>query len=139
MVRGRGGVIYLIKNNVLRDNDVVGGEIKTPIAFVVSEVSEENKSGGPGCQFVSGFDGENRIAGATEQAQLLIGGGDSMEGEVWTGCADRLGGEAVQQICGGVEPFYLVASQNRSLKSRECNILLMVQRMLSALQFCGEV
>jgi hypothetical protein len=45
---------------------------------------------------VSGFGGENRIAGATEQAQVLIGGGDSMEGEVWTGCADRLGGEAVQ-------------------------------------------
>jgi hypothetical protein len=41
-----------------------------------------------------------------------------MEGEVWTGCADRLGGEAVQQICGGVEPFYPVASRNRSLKKQ---------------------
>jgi hypothetical protein len=42
-----------------------------------------------------------------------------MEGEVWTGHANRLGGEAVQQICGGVEPFYPVASQNRSLKKQE--------------------
>jgi hypothetical protein len=41
-----------------------------------------------------------------------------MEGEVWTGRVDRLGGEAVQQICGGVEPFYLVARQNRSLKKQ---------------------
>jgi hypothetical protein len=40
-------------------------------------------------------------------------------GEVWTGHVDRLGGEAVQQICGGVEPFYPVASQNRSLKKQE--------------------
>jgi hypothetical protein len=39
-----------------------------------------------------------------------------MGGEVWAGHADRLGGEAVQQICGGVEPFYHVASWNRSLK-----------------------
>jgi hypothetical protein len=67
---------------------------------------------------VSGFDGEIRIAGTTKHAQVLIGGGDSMEGEVWTGCTDRLGGEAVQQICGGVEPFYPVASQNRSLKEQ---------------------
>jgi hypothetical protein len=100
------------------DDNVVGGEIKTPITFVVSGVSEENTSGGPGCQFVSGFDGEIRIAGTTEHAQVLIGGGNSMEGEVWTGRADRLGGEAVQQICGGVEPFYPVASRNRSLKEQ---------------------
>jgi hypothetical protein len=100
------------------DDNVVGGEIKTLITFVVNGVSEENTFGGPGCQFVSGFGGEIRIAGTTEQAQVLIGGGDSMEGEVWTGHADRLGGEAVQQICGGVEPFYPVASRNRSLKKQ---------------------
>jgi hypothetical protein len=98
------------------DDNVVGGEIKTPITFMVSGVSEENTSGGPGCQFVSGFGGEIRVAGTTEHAQVLIGGGNSMEGKVWTGRADRLGGEAVQQICGGVEPFYPVASRNRSLK-----------------------
>jgi hypothetical protein len=48
---------------------------------------------------------------------VLIGRGDSLEGEVWTtrGCAGRLGGEAVQQICDSVES-YPVASRNRSLK-----------------------
>jgi hypothetical protein len=45
---------------------------------------------------VSDFGGEIRIAGATEHAQVLIGGGESMEGEVWIGHADHLGGEAVQ-------------------------------------------
>jgi hypothetical protein len=101
---------------MLGDDDVVSGEIKTPVTFVVSRVCEENTFGGPGCQFVSGFGGEIRIAGTTEHVQVLIGRGDSMEGEVWAGHADRLGGETVQQICGGVEPFYPVASQNRSLK-----------------------
>jgi hypothetical protein len=47
---------------------------------------------------------------------VLIGGGDSIEDEVWAGRVDRLGGEAVQQIFGCVEPFYPVVSQNRSLK-----------------------
>jgi hypothetical protein len=100
------------------DDDVVGGEIKTPITFVVSRVSKENTSGGPGCQFVSGFGGEIRIAGTTEHVQVLVGGADSMEGEVWTGRTDHLSGEAVQQICGGVEPFYPVAIQNRSMKEQ---------------------
>jgi hypothetical protein len=101
---------------VLGDDDVIGGKIETPVTFVVSGVSEKNTSSGPGCLFVSGFDGEIRIAGTTEHAQVLIGGGGSMEGEVWVGHDDHLGGEAVQQICAGVEPFYPVASQNRRLK-----------------------
>jgi hypothetical protein len=54
--RGIEGEIYIIKNNVLRDDDVVGGEIKTLIIFVVSRVvsfmvsrvSEKNTSGGLG-------------------------------------------------------------------------------------------
>jgi hypothetical protein len=49
MRRGREGEICLIKNNVSRDDDVVGGEIKTPITFVVNGVSEENTSNGSGC------------------------------------------------------------------------------------------
>jgi hypothetical protein len=65
---------------------------------------------------VSSFCGEIRIAGATKHAQVLIGGGDSMEDDVWTSRADRLAREAVQQICGSVEPFYLVVSRHRSLK-----------------------
>jgi hypothetical protein len=32
--------IYLIKNNVLRDDDVVIGEIKTLVTFMVRGVSE---------------------------------------------------------------------------------------------------
>jgi hypothetical protein len=90
------------------DDDVVGGEIKTPVTFVVSGVSEKNTSAGPGFQFVSDFGEEIWIAGTTEHAQVLIGGGDSMEGEVWTGRVDRLSEEVIEQICGGVEPFYLV-------------------------------
>jgi hypothetical protein len=73
-------------------DNIVGGEIKTPINFVVSGVFKENISGGPGCQFMSGFGREIRIAGTTEHAQVLIGEDDSMEGEEWTGRTDRLGG-----------------------------------------------
>jgi hypothetical protein len=47
------------------DDDIVS-EIETPVAFVIGGVSEENISGGPRCQFVSGFGGEIGITGATE-------------------------------------------------------------------------
>jgi hypothetical protein len=104
---------------VSRDDDVVGDEIKTPVTFVVSGVSEQNTSGGPRCQFVGGCGEGIRIAGTTEHAQVLIGWGDSMEGEVWVSCVDHLAGEAVQQICGGVESFYLVASRNTTTTNNQ--------------------
>jgi hypothetical protein len=56
------------------DDNVVGGEIKIPVTFVVSGVSKENTSGGSGCQFVNGFGKEIRIAGTTGHVHVLIGG-----------------------------------------------------------------
>jgi hypothetical protein len=49
MGRSREGNICLIKNNMSGDDDVVVGEIKTLVTFVVNRVSEENTSDGPGC------------------------------------------------------------------------------------------
>jgi hypothetical protein len=61
------------------DDDVVCGEIETPISFMIGKLFMENTSGGPRCQFVSGFDGDIGIAGTAEYAQVLIGGVDSMK------------------------------------------------------------
>jgi hypothetical protein len=60
------------------DNGVVGGEIETSITFVVSGASEKNTSGRSGCQFVSSFGEDIRIAGTIEHRQVLVRGGDSM-------------------------------------------------------------
>jgi hypothetical protein len=121
------------------DDDVIGGEIETPIAFVIGRVSKEDTSGGPGCQFMRCLGGEVGIAGTTKHSQVLIGGGDTLESDIGAGCADRFARKTVQQICGSVEPFYLVASRERSLKEQGANMLLMVRRVRSALPFCGEV
>jgi hypothetical protein len=54
------------------DDDVVGGEIETPIAFVIGGVSEEyTTSGSGGGQFLSSLCGEVGIANTTENAQVL--------------------------------------------------------------------
>jgi hypothetical protein len=57
-----------MKNNLSEDDNVIGGEIKTPVTFVVNGVSEENIFGRSGCQFMGGFDREIRTAGTTEHA-----------------------------------------------------------------------
>jgi hypothetical protein len=60
------GEIYLIKNNMSGDDNLVGEEIKTPVAFMISGVIEENTYVGPGCQFMSGLGGEIEIAGTID-------------------------------------------------------------------------
>jgi hypothetical protein len=60
------------KNNMSRDNDIVGGEIKTPLTFVTSGVSEENTSDGCGCQFMIAYGREVGIVGTTKHEQVLI-------------------------------------------------------------------
>jgi hypothetical protein len=57
---------------MLGDDDVVGGEIETPITFVVSGVTEEDTTSGPGDQFVGSLCGEVGIANTAEHAQVLI-------------------------------------------------------------------
>jgi hypothetical protein len=65
------GEDYLIKNNMLGDDDIVGGEIETPITFVISGVSEEDRASGPG-GFMGRLCREVRIANTAEHAQVLI-------------------------------------------------------------------
>jgi hypothetical protein len=50
------------------DDDVIGGEIEIPIAFVIGRISKEGTSARPGCQFMRCLDGEVGIAGATEHS-----------------------------------------------------------------------
>jgi hypothetical protein len=71
---------------------------------VIGGVSKENTSGGLRCEFVSGFDRDIMVAGTTEHTQMLIGGGDSMKGEVWIGHVEHLGEEAVPLIYGVWSP-----------------------------------
>jgi hypothetical protein len=104
-----------------KDDDVIGGEIETSIAFVINRVSEEDTSGGPGCQFMRCLGGEVGIAGTTGHLQVLIGGGDTVESDIGAGFADHLAGKTVQQIRGSVELIYLVANWKISLKEQGAN------------------
>jgi hypothetical protein len=49
MGRGNKGEVCLIKNNMSGDDDIIGGEIEIPVAFVIGRVSKEGSSGGLKC------------------------------------------------------------------------------------------
>jgi hypothetical protein len=53
-------------------DDVVGGEIEMSITFVISGVSEEDTTSGPGGQFVGSLCGKVGIANTAKHAQVLI-------------------------------------------------------------------
>jgi hypothetical protein len=55
-----------------RDDDVVGGEIDTPITFAISRVYEEDTTSGPGGgQFVGILYREVGIENTAKQTQVL--------------------------------------------------------------------
>jgi hypothetical protein len=106
------------------DDDVIGGEIETPIAFVISGLSEEGTSGGPGCQFIRCLGRKVGISGATKHLQVLIGWGDTVESDIRGGFMDRLARKTVQQIRGSVEPIYPIMKWERSIKEQGANHII---------------
>jgi hypothetical protein len=65
---------YLIKNNMSEEDDVVGGAIETPIAFVISGVFEEDTTSGLGCQFVGSLSRKVHIANTVEHTRIALHG-----------------------------------------------------------------
>jgi hypothetical protein len=53
------------------------------------------------------------IAGTTEHMDLVVRGGCATQGKVGSGVAHRLRGEAVEEMCGGVQGLCPVAGRER--------------------------
>jgi hypothetical protein len=93
-----------------RDDQAVCREIKATIAFVISRVAQEGTSGGPRGELIGRGGGDIRITCTTEDAEVLVRGCGAKESDMRVGSTDRLRGETVQQIHGGVEPLSPIAS-----------------------------
>lgn len=46
------GKTRFIKNNMTRGDDLAGGQVETPIAFLLAWIADEHASGGAGREFV---------------------------------------------------------------------------------------
>jgi hypothetical protein len=60
------------------------------------------------------------IAGTTEHTEVVVRGGCAIQGEVGSGVAHRLRGEAVE-MCGGVQGLCPVVGRKRHLKKEATN------------------
>jgi hypothetical protein len=58
------------------------------------------------------------IAGIAEHAKVVVRGGCAVQGKVRGGVAHRLRGEAIEQMCGGVQGLCPVAGKERHLKEK---------------------
>jgi hypothetical protein len=58
------------------------------------------------------------IAGTTEHAKVVVRGGCAVEGEVGSGVAHCLRGDAVEEMCGGVQGLYPIAGWERRLEEK---------------------
>jgi hypothetical protein len=58
-----------------------------------------------------GGGGSVRIAGTAEHAKVVVRGGCVVQGEVVSSVAHCLRGKVVEEMCGGVQGLYPVASR----------------------------
>jgi hypothetical protein len=83
-VSKQGGNI-LIKDNLMRDDDLMGEKIEAPIPLVIRGVPEEKTTRRSRGKFVRSDGRGVGIAGTLEDPKVLIGGGGTKEGEEWDG------------------------------------------------------
>jgi hypothetical protein len=112
------GKHIFVEDDVTRDDDAVGGEVQTPIPLVVGGVAEEEAASGARRELVRGGSGSVRVAGTAKHAQVVVGGGCAVEGEVGCRVAHRLRGKTVEEMRGCMKGLCPVGGRERRLKEK---------------------
>lgn len=85
---GRGdkeGKIGLVEDDVTRDEDFMGREVKASICLVIRRASKEDATSGAGHKLVRGSDREIRITSAPKHAKVNVGGRGGKESKAGVG------------------------------------------------------
>jgi hypothetical protein len=103
---------------VTRDDDAMGRELEAAIPLVVRGVAKEEATSGAWRQLVSGSSGSVGIAGTSKDAEVGVGRGGAIQGEIGGGVAHRLRGEVVEEVGGRVKGLAPVVGRKRGLKEK---------------------
>jgi hypothetical protein len=112
------GKHIFVKNDVARDDEAVGGEVKTAIPLVVRRVAKEEATGGAWRQLMSCCSGSVGVAGIAEHTEVGVGGCRVVQGEVGDGVAHHHRWETVEEVGGGVQGLYPVVGRERCLEEK---------------------
>ena len=122
-LHGRPGTIALskrkgsfIEDDMPRNNDSVGREVKAALSFMVSGVAQEDAQGGARGEFVGGCGRQVGIAFATEDSKVRISRRCAKEGKMRHGEAKSLGRQNVNQRSGCGEGLNPVGGRHGGLK-----------------------
>jgi hypothetical protein len=108
--------IRLIENDLTRNEDSVGGEVKTPITLMVGRVTEEDTTRKARGKFMRISGSEIGVASAPEDMKMGVRGTDAEESEVRGGVGNCLGRETVEKVGGSGEGLSPVTSGKGSLE-----------------------
>jgi hypothetical protein len=84
------GKHIFVENDVMRDDDEMGAEVKTAIPLVARGVAKEEATSGAWRQLMRSCSGSVGIVDTTEHSKVIIGGGRVVQGKVGGGMAHRV-------------------------------------------------
>jgi hypothetical protein len=105
-----------VEHNVAGDDDTIGGDIKTAIAFVFRRVTKEDTHGGAGSKFMGGSGRDVGIALIAKDTEMVIRWGATKECKMGSGVIEGAGGVEIEKVCGGVKSLNPIGSRKVSLK-----------------------
>jgi hypothetical protein len=112
------GKHIFVEDDVMRDDDAMGCELKKAIPLVVRGVAKEEAASGAWIQLMRGSSESVGIAGIAKYMEVGIGRGCVVQGEIGGGVTHRLRWEAVEEVGGYVYGLCLVAGRKRRLEEK---------------------
>jgi len=85
------------------DNDTTRRKVIAPIPLMIRRVPKKDATSRTRCELVRCGGREVGVASAPKDSKVIIGGRGAKESKVRCGSANRLGGKAIEQVCGGVQ------------------------------------
>ena len=130
-LHGRPGTIALserkgsfIEDDMPRNNDSDGREVKAAVSFMVSGVAQEDAQGGVRGEFVGGCGRQVGIAFATEDSKVTIRWGSPKEGMVRRGESEGLGWQNVNQDSRRGKSLDPIGGRHGGLKQQGANNII---------------
>jgi hypothetical protein len=98
------------------DDDMVGGDIKTVVAFVFRQVTKKDTHGGAWGEFMGGSGRDVGIALTAKDTEMVVRWGATKECKMGSGVIEGAGGVEIEKVCGGLKSPNPIRSRKVSLK-----------------------
>jgi hypothetical protein len=110
------GEIGFIKDNMMRDDDPIGGGIKTAVSLMVSRIAKEDAESRTGCKFMGSSGRKIGVTLTTEDPKMIVGRRTAKEGKMRGRKIKGLGGQGVEEKSCSVQRLSPIRRRHARLK-----------------------